>query len=254
MLRLYSYLFWTFLVVSSALLFPVAALIWAVTTPFDRRKRILHLFTCLWGSIYSWANPAWPVTLHGRHKIDSNRACVLVANHLSMLDILILFRIFKHYKWVSKIENFKIPFIGWNMSLNGYIKLKRGDRESVIQMLGECEKVLAEGSSVLMFPEGTRSPTGQMRSFKPGAFEVALRAKVPIQPILIRGTANALPKHGLILRERHAISLTVLDRIEPETFEGCSVDELTERVHDLMASELGEGGKEPIAPVHPTGA
>ena len=66
----------------------------------------------------------------------------MVANHLSLLDILVLFRLFRHFKWVSKIENFRIPCIGWNMSLNRYIKLRRGDRESIVQMMEACEKTL----------------------------------------------------------------------------------------------------------------
>ncbi len=68
--RFYSTLFWVFLTVSSIVLFPVAALIWAVTIPFDRRKVLLHRFTCLWASLYTWTNPAWAVQVQGREKLD----------------------------------------------------------------------------------------------------------------------------------------------------------------------------------------
>lgn len=167
--RLYSTLFWAFVALSSAVLFPVALLLWALTLPFDPCRRLLHFFTCFWASLYTWLNPVWPVTIGGREKIQSDRASVMVANHLSLLDILVLFRTFAHFKWVSKVENFRVPFIGWNMSLNGYIKLKRGDRASVLRMMEACEKALAQGSSVMMFPEGTRSATGRLRPFSPGA-------------------------------------------------------------------------------------
>ena len=96
---------------------------------------MLHRFTCFWASLYTWLNPVWPVTIHDRDKLRSDRACVMVSNHLSLVDILVLFRLFHHFKWVSKIENFRVPFIGWNMSLNGYIKLKRGDKQSIMQMV-----------------------------------------------------------------------------------------------------------------------
>src|SRR5690606_16085028 len=129
----------------------------------------------------------------GREKIRRGETYVMVANHLSLLDILVLFRLFRHFKWVSKIENFRIPFIGWNMRLNRYIPLRRGDRTSVIQMMAACEETLASGSSIMMFPEGTRSLTGELKEFKTGAFELALKTRRPILPILLAGTANALP-------------------------------------------------------------
>ncbi|MBW2268356.1 MAG: 1-acyl-sn-glycerol-3-phosphate acyltransferase [Deltaproteobacteria bacterium] len=237
---LYSCVFWLFLVGSSIALFPAALLIWALTTPFDRRKRVLHLFTCFWASLYTWLNPAWTVTLEGREKLRSDRAAVLVANHLSLLDILVLFRTFTHFKWVSKIENFRLPFVGWNMSLNGYIKIRRGNRASVVQMMRACEATLAAGNSIMMFPEGTRSLTGLMRAFKPGAFELALCTKTPIQPILLRGSGDALPKRGFVLQGHYPIRVTVLDPIAPESFAGLSVNELTDRVRTLMAKELGQ--------------
>ncbi|MEE8216695.1 MAG: lysophospholipid acyltransferase family protein [Acidiferrobacterales bacterium] len=238
--RLYSTLFWAFVALSSAVLFPVALLLWALTLPFDPRRRLLHFFTCFWASLYTWLNPAWPVTIGGREKIQSDRASVMVANHLSLLDILVLFRTFAHFKWVSKVENFRVPFIGWNMSLNGYIKLKRGDRASVLRMMEACEQALAQGSSVMMFPEGTRSATGRLRPFSPGAFELALRTRSPVQPILIQGTREALPKRGFVLQGRHPIHITVLDPIPPESFEQLSAQELAQHVRTLMAAALGE--------------
>jgi 1-acyl-sn-glycerol-3-phosphate acyltransferase len=238
--RLASTLFWMFLTVSSIVLYPVAVLIWVVTAPFDRRLVVLHRFTCFWASLYTWFNPAWPVTLEGRDKIRPDTTYVMVANHLSLLDILVLFRLFRHFKWVSKIENFKVPFIGWNMSMNRYIKLRRGDRESVIEMMAECEQTIAEGNSIMMFPEGTRSPNGVLRPFKPGAFEIAKRTGTEILPIVISGTADALPKRGYVLQGRHPVRIRVLDPIPPERFADMTVEQLTAHVHDLIADELGE--------------
>ena len=242
-MRLLSCLFWVFLTLSSIALFPVAVVLWAVTAPFDRRKVALHQFTCLWASLYTWLNPAWPVTIVGREKLRAEEARVMVSNHLSLLDILVLFRLFSHYKWVSKIENFRVPCVGWNMSLNGYIKLKRGDRQSVVQMIRECEATLAAGSSIMMFPEGTRSPTGRMRSFKTGAFEIAIKTGSPILPLVIDGSANALPKAGFVLQGRHPISVTVLDVISPEDFGDRSAEDLTLHVRGLIAQQLEENAK-----------
>ena len=194
--RVLSALFWVFIVVSSILLFPVAVLIWATTVLFDRRLVLLHRFTCFWASLYTWLNPAWRVSVEGLERIRRDVAYVMVANHQSLLDILVLFRLFVHFKWVSKIENFRVPCIGWNMSLNRYIKLRRGDRTSVERMMDACERTIAEGNSIMMFPEGTRSPDGRLRAFKPGAFTLAQRTAAPLLPIILQGTANALPKRG----------------------------------------------------------
>ncbi|MGH7287760.1 MAG: lysophospholipid acyltransferase family protein, partial [Myxococcota bacterium] len=206
-----SILFWAFLALTSILLFPVAVAIWAVSAPFDPRKRLLHRFTCFWASLYTWFNPAWPVSVSGREKIRPEATYVMVANHQSFLDILVLFRLFSHFKWVSKVENFRVPFIGWNMALNRYVRLRRGDKQSIEEMMEACAATLAQGNSIMMFPEGTRSPDGRMRSFKTGAFEIALAAQRPILPIALEGTARALPKRGFVLQGRHPIRVTVLD-------------------------------------------
>lgn len=247
MRRILSTVFWLFLTVSSILLFPLAVAIWAVTVPFDRRLRILHWFTCFWASLYTWLNPAWPVRIEGRQHVRPDEAYVMVANHLSLLDILVLFRLFTHYKWVSKIENFRVPFIGWNMSLNRYIKLRRGDRASVVQMMKACRETLDQGNSIMMFPEGTRSPTGRMRAFKTGAFELALEAQRPILPIVIQGTADALPKRGFVLRGRHPITVSILPEIPFESFRGTNVETLTDHVRGVIAAELGEKAEESAA-------
>jgi 1-acyl-sn-glycerol-3-phosphate acyltransferase len=238
--RVLSALFWLFLVVSSLLLFPVALLIWALTVLFDRRLVMLHRFTCFWASLYSWLNPAWRVHVEGRERIRPDVAYVMVANHQSLLDILVLFRLFVHFKWVSKIENFRVPCIGWNMSLNRYIKLRRGDRASVERMMQACERTLAEGNSIMMFPEGTRSPDGRLRAFKPGAFTLAQSARAPLLPIVLQGTADALPKRGFVLQGRHAIRIRVLQEIPYPSFADTQVEVLTQRVRDLIAAELGE--------------
>jgi 1-acyl-sn-glycerol-3-phosphate acyltransferase len=239
-LRAGSTAFWAFLATSSIALFPVAVGVWAVTAPFDRRLVVLHRFTCFWASLYTWLNPAWPVAVEGRERIRPDETYVMVANHLSLLDILVLFRLFRHFKWVSKIENFRVPFIGWNMRLNRYIELRRGDRESVRRMLRACEQTLAEGSSIMMFPEGTRSPDGRMRAFKPGAFELALRCERPVLPIVIRGTADALPKRGFVLRGRHPIRVRVLDPIDPAPFRDAGPLAFTAHVREVIAKDLGE--------------
>ena len=233
-----SALFWIFLLVSSLALFPIAVLCWGLSLPFDPRKVILHRFTCFWSSLYTWLNPAWSVQVIGREKIDPKQAYVMVANHQSLLDILVLCRLFSHFKWVSKTENFRIPLVGWNMRLNDYVELRRGDRLSVQAMLRHCRRALNSGSSIMMFPEGTRSPDGRMRRFRTGAFDLAIGAKQPLLPIVVHGTASALPKQGWVIQGRHRIKIEVLDPIPYASFAETPGDDLTREVQELIASHL----------------
>jgi 1-acyl-sn-glycerol-3-phosphate acyltransferase len=238
--RIFSALFWLFIVVTSLLLFPVAVVIWLATVAVDRRLVLLHRFTCFWASLYTWLNPAWRVHVEGRDRIRPGVPYVMVANHQSLLDILVLFRLFRHFKWVSKVENFRIPCIGWNMSLNRYIKLRRGDRDSIEEMMRACEHTLRQGNPIMMFPEGTRSADGRLKQFKHGAFTLAQRVGVPLLPIIVEGTANALPKRGFVLQGRHAIRVRVLEEIPHAVFAHWPVEQLMDRVRAVIATELGE--------------
>ena len=211
--RVGTILFIVFFVISSIVMFSIAVLIRVVSTPFDRKLRLLHLYSAFWASIYVWIMPAWSVHVQGRDKIDRSKTYVVVSNHQSMLDILAGFRLFFHFKWVAKVELLKTPFIGWNMLLNKYVILKRGDRQSTIEMMRACEAYLKNGSSVYIYPEGTRSKTGVIAPFKSGAFALAKRTQCPILPIAIVGSKDALPKNSMVIRGKHRIEVHVLDEI-----------------------------------------
>ena len=242
--RLLSAAVWAFGFSSSAVMFVVALVLFVVTGPFDRRGVVLHQFTCFWASMYTWVHPHWSLSIEGREHVEPGRAYVIVANHQSTLDILVLFRSFLHFKWVAKAEAFLVPFIGWNMVLNRYVYLRRGDRRSVAAMMRRAEQALREGSSILIFPEGTRSRDGRLQPFKHGAFTLAKRAAVPILPIVIEGTGSALPRRGFVSAGRHRFRMRVLPPIPCESFATTSVAELTARVRALYEAELSE----PAAP------
>lgn len=228
---------------TSIFFFIGAVLIRVITYPFDRRLKILHRYTCFWGAFYTWIVPMWRIKVLNRKKIRRNSTYVVVSNHQSQLDILVAFNLFFHYKWVSKAEIFKMPLIGWNMSLNRYIKLKRGDRESIKQMLEDCEKTIAEGSSVYFFPEGTRSMDGIIKPFKPGAFMLAKKMKVPILPIVISGTVKALPKYSMNFHGTQKILIKILDDVPYERFEHLSLEETSELLRNIINNDLQELNK-----------
>ncbi|MGH2754212.1 MAG: lysophospholipid acyltransferase family protein [Actinomycetota bacterium] len=233
----FSILYWAFFCLSLPLGFAGALLVYLVTFPFDRHQRALHRYTCAWGMFYIAANPIWSVRVTGRDKILRRGAAVIVANHASLIDILVLFGLYRQFKWVSKASNFKLPIIGWLMRLNRYVHLVRGDRASVIAMMNRCRELLGQRIPVLIFPEGTRSATKGLQGFKDGAFTLAMESGAPVIPIAVHGTGEALPKHGLILRRRMDAHVEVLDPIDPARFG--SVQELRDATHRALSAALG---------------
>ena len=235
--RLLSIFLLFFIGLSSIAFFCIASIIWAITALFDRKLTILHYYSSLWAACYLKIVPAWNVQVVGRQKIDSNKCYIIVSNHLSQLDILACYKLFKPFKWVSKAEVFKIPFIGWNMVLNRYISIKRGDRAGIKHMLLNCEKTLNKGSSIFIFPEGTRSVDGNIGKFANGAFALATKLNLPIIPVVIKGAHQALPKNSLVIRSQHKITIEVLDPVEPESFTGKKPSELASEVRGLIADK-----------------
>lgn len=236
--RLVSLAYLTFFIITSAIFFAVALVIWLVTVLFDRRLVLLHLYTCFWASFYLWTLPGVRTTVAGREHVRKGATYVIVSNHQSAIDILAACRLFIPFKWVSKAENFRLPFIGWNMVLNRYIKLERGHRGSIRKMLDACARRLAQGSSVFLFPEGTRSETAEVGRFKPGAFALAQRMQIPVLPIAIRGTRDVLPKNSLRMQGTHHIHVQVLPEIAPETLAGMTPDEAGAFVRKQIVAAL----------------
>jgi len=235
-----SILVWAFTVLSMPILFAGALVVFLLTFAFDRRRVLLHLYGCLWASIYVWVNPLWRSRVVGRERLPWTKAAVLVANHNSLVDILVLYGLFRPFKWVSKSSNFRIPFVGWNMVLNGYVPLTRGAADSVRRMMARCQELLAMGAPVLLFPEGTRSVTGALQPFKDGAFRLARQANVPVIPVAVFGTYETLPKHGFLLRNRMRSVVEVLDPIDPARY--ASTAELRDAARSAIAAALERRG------------
>lgn len=238
--RILSIIFLIFFFATSAAFFFIALAIWLLTFLFDKRLAFLHQFMSFWGVFYIWAIPGLSISIEGREKARKGATYVIVSNHQSQLDIMAAFGLFIPFKWVSKAEVFRIPFIGWAMSLNRYIKLVRYDRKGMLRMFRDAERALSNGSSVFFFPEGTRSETGIVGPFKSGAFVLAKKMKLPILPIVINGTAKALPKGSLSLKGRHKISVRVLDEIAYEDHADISSEDLAAKVRDLIAANVDE--------------
>ncbi len=218
-LWLLSVLYWVYVFLTMPFWFLGAVAVFVATVAFDRRRVVLHLYSSAWASFYLVSNPLWRARVQGRSHLPWRGAAVIVANHLSLLDILVLYGLFRPFKWVSKASLFKIPLLGWNMRMNDYVPIERGERQSIKKMMAHCRRQLARGAPVLMFPEGTRAVDGRLQRFRDGAFKLAYEAKVPVIPVAITGTSQALPKHGLVMRERMQAVARVLEPLDPASFE-----------------------------------
>lgn len=238
MLRVLSAIYWGYVVVTMPLLYLGALVVFLVTVPFDRRRVALHMYSCAWATLYVVSNPLWRARVHGRSRLPWRGPAVIVANHLSMLDILVLYGLFRPFKWVSKAELFRVPVVGWNMVINDYVRIWRGDRDSVRRMMAHCRAHLSRGTPVLLFPEGTRALDGRLQRFKDGAFRLAYEAKVPLVPVALTGTYEALPKHGLVIRGRMDARVEVLEPLDPAAFE--SADALRDAARAAIAAALPE--------------
>jgi len=242
MRKLWAYIvssyFWIEMFGSSMVLFPVSFLIWVVTFPFDRRMYVLNQFSCIWSNIAFLLNPLWRLKVAGKEKIDRKGTYVIVSNHQSGADILVLFTLRLHFKWVAKRVLFFVPFLGWNMAMNRYITLRRGKKSSMYRMMERSKRELLRGNSMMIFPEGTRSKDGRLQPFKSGAFHLALDAHMPILPIVIKGTSQAIRKGGFLISKQHDLRVVILDPIPYESFKELDPKQLAEDVRKKIENEL----------------
>ena len=201
--------------------FYVAA-VWLVTAPFDRgRYRAGRSFRQL-AVTHVAMNGLWNFETEGHPPDDPRRPYVVVSNHESYADIFLVSHFPWEMKWMSKDTIFRIPVMGWMMRMAMDVPVTRGNRESAIAALAECRDRLARRVSVMIFAEGTRSPTDELLPFKDGAFQLAIETQTPILPIAIAGTRDCMAKHSFAFRRAHARA-RVLDPI-PTT--GLTLDDV----------------------------
>jgi 1-acyl-sn-glycerol-3-phosphate acyltransferase len=220
--------------------FPLTFLIWLLVLPFDREREIIHWILSWQSRILVWLLPIWKIRIEGREKGLKETPFVIISNHQSILDILLINCLRYRFKWISKIENMKIPVLGWYLRMADYIIINRGDKESKEEMMDKSYQCLKGGTSIMMFPEGTRSVDGEIGFFKRGAFQLAINAHVPILPVVLDGSGGVLPKHGLIFTTGHKIMIKVLDPVMPESFNTDDPNILSLNFSNFMIEALKE--------------
>ena len=214
--------------------------IYPFTVIFRRRMRnAMHGVAVLWAKSILTVYPAWSLKIRGISNIKKRKTYMLVANHQSLLDIMVALKgIPVPFRFLAKKELFSIPFLGWHMKAAGYIPLDRGNVQSGKIALDSAARFLHEGISMLFFPEGTRSEDGEMKSFKPGAFKLALEESIPVLPVVIDGTAQAIPKKSRIFERSSQFYLSIEKPVNLMT--GCPLQDQINEIHRTMEERLKE--------------
>ena len=236
----YSIIVWLIGICFVIITFPLTLIFWLLAFPFDKEKAAIHMLLMYQSTLLSFLIPIWTIRIEGREKAMKGTTYVIISNHQSILDILLINCLRYKFKWISKVENTKVPFIGWYLKMAEYFIVDRQNEESKAEMLEKSYNCLKKGISIMIFPEGTRSLNSEIGFFKRGAFQLALQANVPILPILIEGTGEILPKHGLIFGRNHNITIKVLDQINPVNFGTENPETLALKLSLIMKSGLDE--------------
>lgn len=209
---------------------------------FSETGNSVHHVARLWGRSILWISGI-KVKVDGLEHIDPERSAIYMSNHQSNFDIPVFFSALPvQFRWLAKAELFKIPIFGRAMSGAGYISIDRSNHKSALNSLLRAAKSIRSGTSVLIFPEGTRSADGALHDFKSGGFVLALNAGVPIVPMAVHGTFHVMPKHRNIIR-RHAVRIVVRPAIDTTAYTRQTKHELMEHVRSSILQAMAEGGE-----------
>lgn len=214
--RIGSAVIWAIWLLFTALWTPVVAVVYLLTAWWDRRRFWAGSTFRLGAKILIALNPWWHCRMEGEPPARDLHPFVAISNHESMADILIIGTLPWEMKWMSKESIFRIPFLGWMMRMAGDVSVKRNSVKSRGEAYAKTRQWIERGSSVMIFPEGTRSRTREMLPFRNGAFRLAVETGRPVQPIAVSGTRDAIRK-GTWVFGRADVVVRILQPLSVET-------------------------------------
>lgn len=230
--KIYAWLVFAPILVLSTVFFGVSAVILLF---FLSPRQVGVLCAKTWARVNSYATPMF-VTVRGRENVDPHQSYVIVSNHQSQFDIFVLYGWLNiDFKWVMKKELRKVPVIGVACERLGHIYVDRSNRESALASINAAKQRIVDGTSVLFFPEGTRSRDRRMRPFKKGAFRMALDLQLPILPVTIVGTRDILPSDTLDLYPGRA-AMIIHPPIAVDRYDTSRLNELMARTREVIAA------------------
>ena len=176
----------------------------------------VHAVQVVWARSFCWFFLC-KVTVDGMENIREGQSYVFVSNHQSAADVFVVYGWLPvKFKWIMKQELRKIPFVGTACKAAGHIFIDRKSRASATRSIREAEKTLTNGISVVVFPEGTRSVTGEVGRFKRGAFQIAYDLNLPMIPISLSGCTNVMPKGAVIVNLGRHIHMHIDKEIDTQ--------------------------------------
>ena len=176
------------------------------------------------------------VKINGSHNLPDSRSAVYIANHQSHFDILAMYACLPiQFRWMAKKELFSIPLFGLAMRRCGYISIDRSNRRNAMQSMIAAAQRIKDGTSVIVFPEGTRTTDGKLLPFKKGGFLIALKAQAPLVPVAIIGGFSLLPRGSLLVRPGQ-IEMTVLPPVETANLSNKELDTLMGKIRGSIAN------------------
>lgn len=213
--------------------FFVYLVVWLIAYPFDKKRVVSHHFSRFWAQTFYKIFPWWHVDVSGFENIEKGKSYIVVSNHQAMLDIPLLYALPFNFKWVSKEEVFKIPIFGWVLAMHDDIAIKRGGASGAKKMLDKSNRMLQNGISVVIFPEGTRTKTGKVCTFHQGAFLMAKKSKVDILPVVINGNFDSI--NGWKVSTPHKFTVKIMEPIayDPQM----SIEQISKKLHNVIESE-----------------
>ncbi len=237
---MFTLIFGLYTVVICTVMTLLSAVVFVVTVPFDKRRKIVHEVSRALVYMFVLVPPRWRRVVEGLENIEKGKSYVIVLNHQSMIDIMMLYLVPMTFRWVSKREAYKIPFIGPLLYMHGDITIDRKQGSKAMRKVMEQGKMwLGRGVSVSMFPEGTRSKDGEIHRFKAGAFALAKEAGVGILPIVMEGSTTLL-KPSMMVNWRNMFTIKVLPAISAEQVAATAQEELMEQVRETMIVALND--------------
>ncbi len=232
----FSVLFYIVFLAFTLVYFVIMCAVFVVTVPFDRGRIVLHRLSRAWAMCYFRAVPTWKLEVEGRENVAGGGTYVVVVNHRSMIDILLMYVLpLRNFKWVSKREVYRWPLFGWVLWMHGDVTVERGSAASARRMMREGAVWLGRGVSMIVFPEGSRSKTDGLGRFREGAFVMAKEAGAAVLPVVTTGTGSAFC--GWRLNFRNTYRVRILPPVGADEVARTDAKELTERVRERMERE-----------------